>query len=172
MEQVIGSAYLKRIGVLAFPTSVLVSGDRAREEEVIARLGRDGWFRVFFGPGRRVELPDGTQWRVAATGAGSCIVPVVTCEQGKLAMAEPAGKRSYGINGPDYAYNLYPANTTGQGKRSWTLREHETELATFESRSMYADHPVPLAAVLVCFTVIKHGVPGEASLFVPQFSWG
>ena len=139
---------------------------------MVARLGRDGWFRVFFGPGRRVELADGTKWRVAATGTGPYVVPVVTCKQGKLAMAEPAGKRSYGVNGPHYSYNLYPSNTPGRGKPTWTLREHETVLATFESKSMNADHPVPLAAVLVCFTVIKYGVPGEASLFFPQFSWG
>lgn len=172
MEQVVGPAYLKRVGVLAFPTSILVSRDRAGEDVVVARLGRDGWFRVFFGPGRRVELPNGTQWRVAATGAGGCIVPVVTCEQGKLATAEPAGHRAYGVNGPDHAYNLYPSNTSRHARLTWTLREHDIELATFASRSMNADHPVPLAVVLVCFTVIKYGVPGESSLFVPQFSWG
>ena len=171
MEHVVGSASLRRVGVLRFPISVLVREDRVRGEEVMARLGRDGWLRVFFGPGRRVELADGTPWRVAATGSGACIVPVVTCERGKLAVAEPSGQRSYGVNGPDYAYNLYPSNPAGPGMRAWTLREHDTELATFGSRSMYADHPVPLAAVLVCFTVIKYGVPGEASMFVPQFRW-
>jgi hypothetical protein len=96
----------------------------------------------------------------------------VTCEQGKLALAEPAGKRSYGVMGPDYDYNLYPSDTSRHAKVTWTLREHDIQLATFAAGSMKADHPVPLAAVLVCFTVIKYGVPGEASLFVPQFSWG
>jgi hypothetical protein len=35
---------------------------------------------------------------------------------------------------------------------------------------MFADQPVPLAAALLCFTLIKHGVPGEANL-VPEFRW-
>jgi hypothetical protein len=172
MEHILGSASMRRVGALAFPTFVFVREDGTSEGQVLARLGRDGWFRVFFGRGRRVELPDGTEWRVTATGAGGYIEPVVTCEGGKLAVAGPRGKRSYGVNGPDFAYNFYPTNNVNLPKRTWSLREHDTDLATFRSQSMHADHPVPLAAALLCFTLIKYGVPGEASMWVPKFRWG
>ncbi len=86
-------------------------------------------------------------------------------------MAAPHGNRSYGINGRSFAYNLYPAGRRA-GLRRWSLREHETELGTFESNSMLADHPIPLAAALLCFTLIKYGVPGDANLWVPQSRWG
>ncbi|MDH5372497.1 MAG: hypothetical protein OEX97_06100 [Acidimicrobiia bacterium] len=172
MDRVLGSALLRRVGALAFPTSVLVGGEGPSEGTILAGLGRDGWFRVFFGRGRRVELPDGTKWRLTAVGAGGFISPLVTCAGGKLAMATPLGRRSYGVNGRDYAYNLYPTNGKDRRTPTWALREHETDVATFGSRSMYATHPVPLAAALLCFTVIKYGVPGESNLFVPEFRWG
>ncbi|MDF1594607.1 MAG: hypothetical protein P1T08_00730 [Acidimicrobiia bacterium] len=166
MEFVLGAASVRRVGVLRFPVSIVEGEDG----HVLARLGRGGWFKVFFGRGRRVELPDGTAWRVTATGAGSCIVPMVTCSGGKLAVAAPHGKRSYGINGRAYAYNIYPASQAGL--RRWSLREHETELGRFGSHSMYASHPIPLATALLCFTLIRYGVPGDADLGVPGFRWG
>ncbi len=172
MEQVLGPASLRRIGMLAHPVYVFESQDGAPEGKILARLSRDGWFRVFFGRGRRVDLPDGTTWRVAATGAGGCIVPIVLCERGKLALAAPHGTRSYGINGREYAYNLYPKSRAGLRHSSWSLREHDTVLATFRLNSMFAYHPVPLAAALLCFTLIKYGVPGEEDLGVPKFRWG
>jgi len=172
MEHVLGPASIRRIGMLAFPVAVFERQDGTAEAKVLARLGRDGWFRIFFGRGRRVELPDGTAWRLVAVGTGGCIVPIVLCQRGKLAVAAPHGKRSYGINGRDYAYNLYPQGRPGLSHSNWSLREHDTVLATFGLHSMYADHPVPLAAALLCFTLIKYGVPGEADLGVPKFRWG
>ena len=172
MEQVLGSATLQRIGGLGFPVETLVVEPRAGEPETLARLGRDGWFHIFFGRGRLVELPDGSRWRIEAAGSGRFIVPMVTSQSGKLAFAAPHGKRSYGVNGQDYAYNLYPATSMGMRKATWMLREHALELATFGPRAMYADHPVPLAAALLCFTLIKYGVPGESTLEVPELRWG
>ena len=170
MDHVLGSATIRHIGGLAFPAAELVSA--GGEPRVLARLSRDGWFRVFFGKGRRVELPTGEVWRIRAMGSGPFIAPMVTSSTGKLSVATPHGKRAYGINGRDYAYNMFPTNSFGLRKATWLLREHETELATFGSHAMYADHPVPLAAALLCFTVIKYGVPGEASLTVPALHWG
>jgi hypothetical protein len=172
MDNVQGSASLRKIGGTGFPVALFVLDDGTPEGHVMARLGRAGWMRIFFGKGRRVELPDGEVWRIEAAGDGPCIVPIVTCDTGKLAVATPHGKRSYGINGKDYAYNLYPTSSFGLGRPTWLLREHETELATLASQVIYAEHPVPLAAALLCFTVIKYGVPGEAALGVPAMRWG
>lgn len=171
MDHVLGSASIRRIGRLAFPVFAFECEDGDSGREVLARLGRDGWFRVFFGRGRRVVLPDGTEWRVAAVEVGGAIEPIVTSERGKLAQATPHGRRSYRIDGRDFAYNLYPTSGTVVGKTTWSLRERDTSLATFESRSMCAEQPVALAAALLCFALIKYGVPGEANFLVPEFRW-
>lgn len=166
MDTVLGTASLRRVGTLFFPTSVFYSEDG----EVLAKLGRDGWFRVFFGRGRRVELPEGTTWRVTALDRGKYLEPRITSKKGKLAVGSSRGDRSYGINGRDYAYVLLP---TGGGlfNTTWELREHDKVLATVGSLQMHAHYPVPLAAALLSFTLIKHGVPGEAKLGIPEFHW-
>ena len=171
MEQVLGRASIRRIGVLTFPIFEFVAGDGTRDEEVLALMGRDGWFRTYFGRGRRVELPDGTPWRVTAVGSGRYVEPRVTAGTGKLATAGSIGKRSYGINGRDYAYHLYPTTTAALRKPTWLLRQHDTYLATLSSRSMEAHHPVPLAAALLCFTLIKYGLPGDGNLGIPKLNW-
>ena len=62
---------------------------------------------------------------------------------------------------------------TGGGlfNTTWELREHDKVLATVGSLQMHAHYPVPLAAALLSFTLIKHGVPGEAKLGIPEFHW-
>ncbi len=171
MEHVLGRASIRRTRLAGFPASVFAFDDGTSPDKVLARLGRDGWFRVFLARGQKVELPDGTKWRITAVAAGPYIEPVVTGETGKLAIGSPYGKRSYHINGRDYAYDLYPSSVSGARKRFWTLREHELHMAVFGPSSMVANYPVPLAAALLCFTLIKHGVPGEAHLGVPEFRW-
>lgn len=167
----LGSASIRRIALVGFPAFSLVLDDGTPDGKVLADLGRDGWFRVFFGRGRRVGLPDGTAWRIAAAGSAHCIVPLVTSKAGKYAVAAPHGKRYFFVNGRDYAYKLTPLSGAGFRKQTWVLLEREVELATFESRSMRATLPVPLAAALLCFTLIKYGIPGQAGLAIPEFRW-
>lgn len=162
-----GSAWVARIGGIAFPTHELRTGTPPR---VLARLGRTGWFRVFLGPGRRVVTAGGRSWRIAAAGSGPFIVPLVRSSSGMLAVATPHGRRAYGVNGESYAYTFAPS-TAGLRKTTWVLREHETDVATFTQTAVYAASPVPLAAVLLCFELIRHGVPGEATTDLPAFHW-
>lgn len=162
---------MQRVRWIRFPSSLLVQARSPDgEQKVLARLGRDGWFRVFLGRGRRVELPDGTKWRIGSGGMGGELVPVVTCPTGRLAVGSSVGQRSYGINGKDYAYNFYPTSRKRYDQSPWMLTEHGAKLATFQADSVYAERPVPLATILICFTLIKYGVPGEGIL-VPNFSW-
>jgi hypothetical protein len=170
MQEVYGPASLRRTSMFTFPVYDFVQADGTTEGKTLARLGRDGWFRVYLGRGRRVELPDGTKWRVAATGVGRYIEPIVTSSSGNLAVAAPHGRRSYSVNGRDYAYTLFSSRRSRLALARWSLREHDTIITTFESNSMVADQPVPLAAALLCFTLIKYGIPGEAKL-VPEFHW-
>lgn len=170
METIIGSASLYRVGWLGFPSTVLARSGDDQDSEVLARLGRDGWFRVFFGRGRCVELPDGTDWRIRSGGIGGQLVPVVMCPTGKLAIGSSVGGRAYGINGRDYAFRFFSTRSKGFDRSPWLLTEYDLELARFARNAVQAAHPVPLAAVLLCFTLIKYGVPGEERL-VPQFTW-
>lgn len=170
MKSVLGSASIQRAGWLGFPSAVLARTGADQDPEVLAQLGRDGWLRVFFGRGRRVELPDGTAWRIRGGGMGGQLVPVVMSPTGKLAVGSSVGKRVYGINGRDYGYSFFATRNKGFDRSPWLLTEYDRELATFSRNAVQAAHPVPLAAVLLCFTLIKYGVPGE-EIRVPEFSW-
>ena len=46
------------------------------------------------------------------------------------------------------------------------LQHHENAVGTIENgeRVLHAEVPLPLAAVLLAFTLITHGIPGEANL--------
>lgn len=158
-----GSVVLRRIGGFAFPIDELVSDDG-----LVAHLGRDGSFRLFFGPGRRVRLSDGTEWRIKGAGHGPHIVPMVTSDSGTVAISGPLpAKRSYGINGKDWGYTLIPIGHVGLRRPGlWVLRRHETKVAAIEDhrRTIHAAEPIPVAAALLAFALMKHGIPGEADL--------
>ncbi len=159
-----GSAQLRRIGGFGFPIEELVD----EHGKVLAHLGRNSSMRIFFGKGRRVRLPDGTEWRIKATTSGPHIVPIVRTEEGTIAISGPLfAKRSYGINGRDYGYTLIPLGHLGLRRPGlWALRRHETQVATIEDhdRIIHTAEPIPLAAGLLAFTLMSHGIPGEANL--------
>lgn len=154
---------LHHIGGFGFPTDELVSEGRS-----IAKLGRDGSLKIFFGPGRKVMLADGNEWRIKATTTGRYIVPIVVSPYGTVAMAGPLdGKRSYGITGKEFAYNVVPLGRVGLRKPGlWGLLDRERPVGEIHQRrrEIIADEPLPIAAVLLAFTLVAHGIPGEAAL--------
>jgi hypothetical protein len=162
-----GSLQLRRIGGFGFPIEELTDA-----HETVAHLGRNSSFWIFFGPGRRVRLTDGTEWRIKATTSGQHIVPIVRSEGGVIAVSGPLfAKRSYGINGKGYGYTLIPLAKSGVRRAGlWSLREHETQIAAIEDhdRIIHTTRPIPLAAVLLAFTLMSHGIPGEADLMPPR----
>lgn len=82
-------------------------------------------------------------------------------------------KRSYGINVKDHGYTLIPLGPTGIRRPGlWSLRRHETQVAAVEDhdRIMHATEPIPIAAALMAFTLMKHGIPGEANLMPKRVS--
>lgn len=158
-----GSARLQRVGRKGFPTEELVEQDRT-----LARLGRDGSMRIFFGKGRRVQLADGTEWRIKAATSGRHIVPVIQSPTGTVAISAPLfAKRSYGINGHGYGLALIPLGKTGMRTPGlWVIRRHEEEIAAidYHERTIHAPEPLAVAAAIMAFTLITHGIPGEADL--------
>ena len=158
-----GSARFRTLGRGGFPTDDLVEGER-----VVAQLGRDGSLRIFFGKGRRVRLADGTEWRIKAVTSGRHIVPVIKSSTGTVAITSPLfAKRSYSINGPGYGLALVPLGKIGMRTPGlWVLRRHEEEIAAidYHERTIHAPEPLAVAAAVLAFTLINHGIPGEAEL--------
>ena len=161
-----GPISFRRIDRSGFPTHELDAAGR-----LIAWLGPDGPLRIFFGRGRRVQLVDGTEWRIKATTSGPRIVPIITAPTGLVATSGPVGgRRCYGINGQHFGFVLVPLGRVRLlGEVAWLLRRHEEEVATIDTaRVMHTNEPVPIAAVLMAFTLIDHGIPGEAKLMPSQ----
>ena len=161
-----GHAAAIRAHRLRFPAHTV-----ADEAGTLAEIGRFGWLRIFFGPGQRIRLSDGAEWRLKAVGRTRYICPLIVDARGRrVAEAAPGIKRSYGINGPDYAYMLYPADAALGRPLRWILRDRETNAAVLSRRPLSVDAavPVPLPAVLLAFVVAKLGIPGEAFLHAPR----
>ena len=158
-----GSGRFERIARFGFPTEILIG-----EDGEIARLGRDGPVRILFGRGRRVRLADDTEWRIKAATSGKYIVPLIKSSTGTIAISSPlSARRSYGINGHGYGLALIPLGKIGMRiPASWVLRRYEQEVATidFHERTISAPEPLPAAAAILAFTLITHGIPGEADL--------
>jgi len=172
MEKLVGSASLRRIGLLRFPTLEFLSHDQPEGETVLATMGRGGWFKIYFGRGRRMQLADGTDLRLIGFESAGAIAPIITSAGGKVATSSPTGYRSYGINGRDFAYNLYRDDEPGPGRSTtWSLVEFDTHIATLGTKSMYADHPVPVPAALLSLMLIKYGIPGESKLGLSTLRW-
>lgn len=160
---VTGRVSVRRVARAGFPVEELVAGTN-----LIAQLGRDSSLAIFFGRGRRVLLPDNTQWRIKAATSGRHIVPIVKSAAGTVAFSGPLyGKRSYGITGRDYGYSLLPLGRLGLRRPGlWVLRHHESDIASVNDRrrTIDATQPIPIAAALLIFTLVNHGIPGEADL--------
>ena len=154
---------IHRIGGFGFPTDQLVS-----DGTTIAKLGRDGSLKIFFGPGRRVVLADGTEWRIKGATSGRHIVPVVKAAAGTVAFTGPLyGKRNYGITGRDFAYNIVPLGKVGlMTPGLWGIRDRQDEVGRIKQRARRIDvsEPFPVAAALLAFTLVTHGIPGENDL--------
>ena len=168
-HMLVGRANMRRIGRWKFPVDELL-----QDEEVVARMGRMGWFRIYLGHGQRIELPDGVRWTVRSIGDRGTIRPlIVDSARRKIAIAG-SSYGAYGINGKDYGCVLYPADKPRLGRANrWILRQHEDELAIINRYplSVEALLPVHLGAVLLSFVLVRYGLPEDAAPRVPTFHW-
>ncbi|NND04401.1 MAG: hypothetical protein HKN91_16615 [Acidimicrobiia bacterium] len=154
---------IRHIGGFGFPVDELVSNEIS-----IAKLGRDSSLKIFFGPGRRVVLSDGTEWRIKGANSGRHIVPVIKSAAGSVAFAGPLyGKRIYGITGREFAYNLVPLGKVGiMTPGLWGIRDRQDEVGRLHQKAKRIEvtEPFPTAAALLAFTLVTHGIPGENDL--------
>lgn len=161
-----GTAAMFRVGRLRFPVFELRQDGR-----VLASMGRPGLMKIMFGRGQRVELADGTAWRVQALGVAGAICPAVfDSDRRKVAISSPRDDK-YGINGKDYGCILYAAEKRRFSRADrWIMREYETELGSFTRYppSVRANEPVHLGAVILSFTLMRYGILGESA---PRFNF-
>ena len=160
---------MRRIGSWSFPVYELVQNDA-----VLARLGRFSWYSIYFGSGQRIELPNGDHWRIPAVGIAGNICPRVVDGAGRKIAISGLGAGTYGINGRDYGYVLYPANPHRfGGSNDWVLREYGDDLAavTRLPLAIRAASPVPLGAVLLSFVLVRFGIAGELAPSIPSLKW-
>lgn len=140
----------------------------------MARLGRFGLWRIFFGRGVRIVLADGTAWRLRSLGTAGAICPVIVdSDVRKVALAAPH-HGGYGLNGADWAYVMYPSDP-GRFLRSneWILREYEENVGmiTRTPWRIEAESPLPLGAAILALALAIYAIPGESKLGVPRFHW-
>ena len=165
-----GTAQVRRIGLWSFPVYELVQGNA-----VLARMGRFGWLSIFLGSGQRIELANGSNWRIASVGFRGTIRPRVVNAQGQRVAVSSLAAKHYGINGKDYGYMLYPADSHWFGQsNAWVIGDRDTELARVlpHPLSIEAVEPVPLSAVFLSLVLVRYGIPGELSPRVPALRWG
>lgn len=169
-NRLVGRADVRRVSRWKFPVYEL-----RQDDEVLARLGRGGWFKTYLGSGQRVDLPNGDRWTVRATGRGGSTLPIIVDSQRRRVTTAGLTHGTYGITGKDFACVLTPKDTTLFGRENkWILRQFEDELAiiTRSPLSVLAAHPVHLGAVLMSFVLVRYGVPEESAPRVPAFHWG
>ena len=160
-----GAVWLVRVGGLGFLVQELVD-----HRGMIAELGRTGAVRLFFGPGRRVRFPAGVEWRIKARTQGPYIAPMIVAGRSPVATTAPLrGRRSYGINGKDFGYTMMPLGRVGFARSwEWGLRRHDVDVAVLDRDEVLRPiEPVPIAAVLLAFTLAAHGIAGESKV-VPE----
>jgi hypothetical protein len=168
-HQLVGKADMRRVSRWGFPAYELT-----QDGEVLARIGRAGWLRIYMGRGQRIELADGARWKIRAIGTRGSMVPVILDSSGrKIAMAG-SSHGTYGINDGDSAYVLYPGEKLLLGRANkWLLRRFEDELATITRHplSIEATIPLHLGAVLLSFVLVRHGLPEDSVPGIPSFRW-
>jgi hypothetical protein len=164
-----GRARVQRHRRWKFPVFELEQGG-----EVLAHLGRTGWFTVYLGSGQRIALPNGDRWRIRSIATGGTFLPIIVDSIGRKVALAGVSHGSYGINGKDYSCVLAPAEDPTIGRaNTWTLRRFEHELATITRYplSVDASRPVHLGAVLMSFVLVRFGLPEESMPRIPAFRW-
>ncbi|MDJ0791672.1 MAG: hypothetical protein QNJ71_07230 [Acidimicrobiia bacterium] len=168
-HEMVGHARLRRVGWWSYPVHELTQNG-----EPLARLGRGGWFTINFGRGQTIALASGYDWKVTSRSGGGTFYPVIVDSVGRPVTIGGVSNGTYGINGRDYSYVLYPKDKHRVGKADhWVLRHHEQVIAelTRYPASIDAAVPVHLGAVIMAFVLIRHGLPDESMPRIPALRW-
>ncbi len=159
-HELVGRAHVRRVGRVRFPVFELVQDDA-----VLASMGRSGWLKVFLGRGQRIELADGSRWRLKSLGSGGAVCPAIFDDRKRRVSVSSLAVGGYGINGKAFGFVLYGLEKKRFGRTNrWILRRHEDEIAevTRYPQVIDATEPVHVGAALVALTLVRYGVLGES----------
>ena len=164
-----GVVELRRVGFRRFPVNELI-----RDDEVLAELGHLGWLRIYMGRGVKVELADGTGWRLRSTVVGGMVSPVVVDASRRKVAQGTGGDGVYGVNGKHFGYSLNPGHRPRSRDAVWQLRHHEVDVAELRRRPdrIEAFEPVHIGAILISLVLLRFGVPDDHRASMPKFQWG
>lgn len=166
---VVGESTLKRLGFRRFPVWEL-----ANEGEILARLGRISGWSIYFGFGLRVELADGSVWRVTSSESSEGFTAIVRNSQGEKLGVASVGPTGYGIHGRDFSYLLFASvESRITTPNIWTLSSPEAECAEVRRHPLTftAYVPVPTVAVVLAHVLVRVGIPGDKKLEMPGVHW-
>lgn len=164
-----GRVAIRRSRRWSFPAYQLL-----RQESLVASFGRYSMLNIYFGPGQRISLSDGTRWRLRAIGVGGAICPIVTDADGRRISQSGLMARHYGINTPGHAYGLIRAEQSVLGTVNRWILTHEEDYVmhlTRRPREALIVAAVPLATVLLSFVLMDFGIPGEDAPRFSVFGW-
>ena len=168
-HRITGRAELRRVGWWSFPVYEI-----RHDGLPVARLGRGGWLTVHLGRGQRIELATGHDWRVTSAGGAGTFYPVIRDSVGRRVTTGGASGSTYGINGRDGSFLLYPGETRGVGRpNTWMIRHHDTVMAelTRYPAGIDAYEPLHLGIVIMAFVLVRHGLPDESMPRIPALRW-
>ncbi len=169
LSLVVGSSKLRRVGFVGFPVWEL-----SNEGEILARLGRISGWSIYFGFGQKVELADGTRWRISSTESDAGISAVVRDANGERLGVANVGPSGYGIHGRDFSYLLFPrVESRITTPNNWVLSSPEAECAEVVRHplTLTALVPVPTVAVLLAYVLVRVGIPGDKKIELPGVQW-
>ena len=164
-----GKATARRLRRWKFPVFEL-----EQDGNVLAQMGRTGWFKVYLGSGQRIDIPNEDRWTIRSIAVGGTFSPIIVDSSGRKVALAGMSHGSYGINGKDYSCVLAPVDQPMVGRaNTWNLRRFEDNLATITRYplSVDASHPVHLGAVLMSFVLVRYGLPEESMPRIPAFRW-
>ncbi len=169
-RELIGRATVRRVNPFGFPVFVM-----RQEGRPIARLGRFSWVSVYLGFGQRIDLDDGTEWRIRSTENSGVISPVILNADKQKVATGFVGHSGYRINGKDFVYDLVSAegHTRWRRPNDWILRDVEDVVANITRipAGVTTTQPVPMAAVLLALALTHIGIPGENMPKMAALEW-
>lgn len=165
----VGEAWLRRVGAFRFPVWDLVN-----EEETLARLGRISWWSIYFGFGQKVQLGDGSVWKVRSVESNGMVSALVVNSAGLKVALGSTGASGYLIVGKDFSYKLIPLRShTIMTPNEWILSSGDAICARLQRHPLRitALAPIPVAAAVISIALVRVGIPGDKKMAFSSVSW-
>lgn len=166
---IVGEASVRRVGAVRFPVWDLVI-----DGKTLARLGRMSWWSIYFGFGQKVQLVDGSQWRIRSVESNGMISALVVNSAGLKVALGSIGSSGYLIVGKDFSYKLLPLRSNAiLLPNEWILSSDDAICARVQRHPMRitALAPVPVSAAVIAMALLRVGIPGDKKMSYSSVNW-